>query len=210
VSLRPIETRLKTTEAISVRWFWIDRFIEFVRDTRARTIKNITFGEEPLDNYLQSCPHYPHSLMIEGMAQTGGLLVSQPEGFTRKTVLAKVSKATFHRIVVPGDTIEFQAVVQAKHDTGAVIDGKITCDGQSVAEMELWFAFLDESFGAEALFPPEDLMRTLRILRLFDVAVDNQGNKINPPAHMLEAEIKSAEALRQAARSNPLVLPSKA
>jgi 3-hydroxyacyl-[acyl-carrier-protein] dehydratase len=192
-----------------VRWFWIDRFVEFVRDTKARTIKNITFGEEPIDNYLPSCPHYPHSLMIEGMAQTGGLLVSQAEGFTRKTVLAKVSKATFHRVVVPGDCIELEALVQAKHASGAVIEGKITCEGQSVAEMELWFAFLDDSFGAEALFPPEDLMRTLRILRLFDVAVDLQGNRISPPQHMLDAEVKSAEALRQAARLSPLVLPSK-
>ena len=192
-----------------MRWFWIDRFVEFVRDTKARTIKNISFGEEPIDNYLPSCPHYPHSLMIEGMAQTGGLLVSQAEGFTRKTVLAKVSKATFHRVVVPGDCIELEALVQAKHASGAVIEGKITCSGQSVAEMELWFAFLDDSFGAEALFPPEDLMRTLRILRLFDVAVDSQGNKISPPQHMLDAEVKSAEALRQAARLSPLVLPSK-
>ncbi len=192
-----------------MRWFWIDRFVEFVRDTKARTIKNITFGEEPIDNYLPSCPHYPHSLMIEGMAQTGGLLVSQAEGFTRKTVLAKVSKATFHRVVVPGDCIELEALVQAKHASGAVIEGKITCEGQSVAEMELWFAFLDDSFGAEALFPPEDLMRTLRILRLFDVAVDIQGNRISPPQHMLDAEVKSAEALRQAARLSPLVLPSK-
>jgi 3-hydroxyacyl-[acyl-carrier-protein] dehydratase len=192
-----------------VRWFWIDRFVEFVRDTKARTIKNITFGEEPIDNYLPSCPHYPHSLMIEGMAQTGGLLVSQAEGFTRKTVLAKVSKAIFHRVVVPGDCIELEALVQAKHASGAVIEGKITCAGQSVAEMELWFAFLDDSFGAEALFPPEDLMRTLRILRLFDVAVDPQGNRISPPQHMLDAEVKSAEALRQAARLSPLVLPSK-
>ncbi|MFM8400360.1 MAG: beta-hydroxyacyl-ACP dehydratase [Pirellula sp.] len=152
---------------------------------------------------------YPHSLMIEGMAQTGGLLVSEPEGFTRKTVLAKVSKATFNRVIVPGDCIELQAVVQAKHATGAVIDGKITCDGQAVAQMELWFAFLDESFGAEALFPPEDLMRTLRILRLFDVAVDSQGNRIDPPKHMLEAELRSSEQLRQAARSKPLVLPTK-
>ena len=192
-----------------MRWFWIDRFVEFVRDTKARTIKNITFGEEPIDNYLPSCPHYPHSLMIEGMAQTGGLLVSQAEGFTRKTVLAKVSKASFHRVVVPGDCIELEAIVQAKHASGAVIEGKITCEGQSVAEMELWFAFLDDSFGAEALFPPEDLMRTLRILRLFDVAVDLQGNRISPPQHMLDAEVKSAEALRQAARLSPLVLPSK-
>ena len=192
-----------------MRWFWIDRFIEFVRETRARTIKNITFGEEPLDNYLQSCPHYPHSLMIEGMAQTGGLLVSEPEGFTRKTVLAKVSKATFNRVIVPGDCIELEAVVQAKHATGAVIDGKITCDGQTVAQMELWFAFLGESFGAEALFPPEDLMRTLRILRLFDVAVDSHGNRIDPPKHMVEAELRSSEQLRQAARLKPLVLPTK-
>ena len=192
-----------------MRWFWIDRLIEFVRETRARTIKNITFGEEPLDNYLQSCPHYPHSLMIEGMAQTGGLLVSEPEGFTRKTVLAKVSKATFHRVIVPGDCIELEAVVQAKHATGAVIDGKITCDGQTVAQMELWFAFLDESFGAEALFPPEDLMRTLRILRLFDVAVDSQGNRIDPPKHMVEAELRSSDQLREAARLKPLDLPAK-
>lgn len=191
-----------------MRWFWIDRFLEFVRDTKARTIKNVTFGEEPLDNYLQSRPHYPHSLMIEGMAQTGGLLVSEPEGFTRKTVLAKVSKAVFHRVVVPGDCIELVALVQNKSSTGAAIEGTITCEGQIVAEMELWFAFLDQSFGAEALFPPEDLMRTLRILRLFDVAVDTDGNRIKPPQHMLEAELQSAEALRQASRSNPLVLPS--
>jgi hypothetical protein len=52
-------------------------------------------------------------------------------------------------------------------------------------------------------------MRTLRILRLFDVAVDPQGNRISPPQHMLDAEIRSADALRQAARSKPLVLPSK-
>jgi 3-hydroxyacyl-[acyl-carrier-protein] dehydratase len=147
--------------------------------------------------------------MIEGMAQTGGLLVSEPEGFTRKTVLAKVSKATFDRVIVPGDCIELEAVVQAKHATGAVVDGKITCDGQTVAQMELWFAFLDESFGAEALFPPEDLMRTLRILRLFDVAVDTQGNRIDPPKHMVEAELRSSEQLRQAARLKPLVLLTK-
>jgi 3-hydroxyacyl-[acyl-carrier-protein] dehydratase len=112
-------------------------------------------------------------------------------------------------VIVPGDCIELEAVVQAKHATGAVIDGKITCDGQTVAQMELWFAFLDESFGAEALFPPEDLMRTLRILRLFDVAVDSQGNRIDPPKHMVEAELRSSDQLRQAARLKPLVLPAK-
>jgi 3-hydroxyacyl-[acyl-carrier-protein] dehydratase len=184
-----------------VRWFWIDRFVEFVRDSHARTIKNVCFGEEPLDEYSHSLPHFPHSLMIEGMAQTGGLLVSEPEGFVRKTVLAKVSKAIFYRTVGPGDRIELKAVLQDKQPSGAIVFGTITVDGEPVADLELSFAFLDESFGSSALFPPEDLLRTLRILRFYEVAVDKDGNKIDPPPHMLEAERNAAQVLRQAARS---------
>ena len=192
-----------------MRWFWIDRFLEFVRDTRAVTIKNICFGEESLDDYLPGHPHYPHSLMIEGMAQTGGLLVSEAEGFTRKTVLAKVSKATFHDLVVPGDSIRLTAVVQDKQPTGAVVQGHIEIDGRPIADLELWFAFLDERFGETALFPPEDLLRTLRILRLFDVAVDQNGNRIHAPAHMLEAEHQAAAAIRAALQNNPSPKPSE-
>jgi 3-hydroxyacyl-[acyl-carrier-protein] dehydratase len=176
-----------------MRWFWIDRFTEFVRDTRATTIKNVCFGEEPIDDYSPGHPHYPHSLMIEGMAQTGGLLVSEPAGFLRKTVLAKVSKAVFHRLAVPGDQLVLKAEVQDKQPTGAVISGVITASGELVAELELWFAFLDERFGETALFPPEDLLRTLRILKLFEVAVDQNGNRIKPPPHMVEAEIEAAK-----------------
>jgi 3-hydroxyacyl-[acyl-carrier-protein] dehydratase len=179
-----------------VRWFWIDRFLEFVRDTRAVTIKHVSFGEEAIDDYLPGHPHYPHSLMIEGMAQTGGLLVSEAEGFTRKTVLAKVSKATFSRLVVPGDTLRLTAVVQDKQATGAVVHGRIEIDGQEIAAMELWFAFLNERFGQSALFTPEDLLRTLRVMRLFDVAVDQNGNRIQAPVHMLEAERRAAEMFR--------------
>jgi 3-hydroxyacyl-[acyl-carrier-protein] dehydratase len=171
-----------------MRWYWIDRFTEFVRDKRAKAIKNVTFGEEPVDDYSPGYPHYPHSLMIEGMAQTGGLLVSEPGGFLTKTVLAKVSKAVFHRLVMPGDTIEFEAVLQDKQPTGAVIEGTIRVGQEIVAELELWFAFLDSRFGESALFPAEDLLQTLRVLKMFDVAVDQNGNKIGPPAHMLEAE----------------------
>ncbi len=179
-----------------MRWFWIDRFTEFVRDTRAVTIKHICFGEEAVDDYLPGHPHYPHSLMIEGMAQTGGLLVSEAEGFVRKTVLAKISKAQFFDLTRPGDTLRFLAVVQDKQPTGAVVHGKIQIDDRDVAEMELWFAFLDERYGKTALFTPEDLLRTLRVMRMFDVAVDQNGNKIYAPAHMLEAERQAAEAMR--------------
>ena len=189
-----------------MRWFWIDRFIEFVRDTRATTIKNVSFGEEPIDDYLPGHPHYPHSLIIEGMAQTGGLLVSEAGGFQTKTVLAKVSKAIFHDLTVPGDQIFLTAVVQDKKPSGAIIEGTVTVDGQVRAELELSFAFLDDRFGETGLFPPEDLLRTLRILKLFDVAVDQNGNRIHAPEHMLEAERQAARGLllgRAVAQSKP-------
>ena len=192
-----------------MRWFWIDRFIEFVRDTRATTIKNVSFGEEPIDDYLPGHPHYPHSLIIEGMAQTGGLLVSEAGGFQTKTVLAKVSKAIFHDLTVPGDQIFLTAVVQDKKPSGAIVEGTVTVNGQVRAELELSFAFLDDRFGETGLFPPEDLLRTLRILKLFDVAVDQNGNRIQAPEYMLEAERQAARGMllgRAVAQSKPVSL----
>jgi 3-hydroxyacyl-[acyl-carrier-protein] dehydratase len=186
-----------------VRWFWIDRFIEFVRDTRAVTIKHICFGEEVIDDYLPGHPHYPHSLMIEGMAQTGGLLVSEAQGFTVKTVLAKISKAQFFHLVRPGDTLHMTATVEDKQPSGAVVQGRIRVGDVEIAQMELWFAFLDDRYGKTALFTPDDLMRTLRVMRLFDVAVDQNGNRIHPPAPMLEAERQAAESIRASRHSVP-------
>jgi 3-hydroxyacyl-[acyl-carrier-protein] dehydratase len=171
-----------------MRWFWIDRFDEFVRNEHAVTIKNVTFGEEPLDDYMMGHPHYPHSLVIEGMAQTGGLLVAEPSGFRKRVVLAKIGKAIFHRQALPGDQLRLQADIQDVQDSGAVIAGSVTINGELMADLELWFAFLDDRFGQGSLFPPAEFLRVLRVLRLYDVAVDSSGNRISPPEEFLAAE----------------------
>jgi 3-hydroxyacyl-[acyl-carrier-protein] dehydratase len=176
-----------------MRWFWIDRFEEFVRGSHAVTIKAVTVAEEPLDDYQLGHPHYPHSLMIEGMAQTGGLLIAEPIGFSRKVVLAKVGKAVFHRCAYPGDLLRLTATIQDIQDSGAVVTGTIDVNGERIADMELWFAFLDERFGEGPLFPLETLLRTLRWLRMYEVARDEHGNKITPHPTMLDAERKSLD-----------------
>ena len=60
----------------SMRWFWIDRFIEF-EAARAKAIKNISLGEEHLHDHFPGYPVMPNTLIVEGMAQTGGLLVCE-------------------------------------------------------------------------------------------------------------------------------------
>jgi 3-hydroxyacyl-[acyl-carrier-protein] dehydratase len=171
-----------------MRWFWIDRFEKFVVGREATALKNVTLGEEPLDDYLPGYPHFPHSLMIEGMAQTGGLLISQIQDFTQRIVLAKVSKARFHDIARPGDQLRLNAKIVSLHHDGAIVEGTIDVAEQRLADMELTFAILDESFGESSFFMPGDLCRILRSLRLFDVVVDEHGSKAPIPAYMLEAE----------------------
>lgn len=171
-----------------MRWFWIDRFDKFVVGQEAVAVKNVTLGEEPLDDYLPGFPHYPHSLIIEGMAQTGGLLLSQMEDFLQRVVLAKVSKAEFDCMVGPGDQLQLTARIMSRQDDGAIVEGKVKVNGQRQAEMEMTFAFLDETFGDRPFFIPGDLCRILRTLKLFDVGVFPDGTPIKIPQHMLDGE----------------------
>jgi hypothetical protein len=57
-----------------------------------------------------------------------------------------------------------------------------------MADLEIWFAFLGDRFGQGSLFPPAEFLRVLRVLRLYDVAVDTSGNRISPPEEFLAAE----------------------
>jgi 3-hydroxyacyl-[acyl-carrier-protein] dehydratase len=171
-----------------MRWFWIDRFEKFVVGQEAVGVKNVTFGEEPVDDYLPGLCHYPHSLMIEGMAQAGGLVLSSRGDFHPKIVLAKVSKAIFHFVAEPGDQLVFTAKVASIQPDGAVVEGTIDVAGKRLADMELTFAILDDSFGRESFFMPGDLLRVLRCMRLFDVSVYPDGSRYGIPAYMAEAE----------------------
>ena len=64
-----------------MRWYWIDRFVEFERGKRAVAIKAVAMSEEQNDSYLPGYPVMPSSLIIEGMAQTAGILVGEISGF---------------------------------------------------------------------------------------------------------------------------------
>lgn len=177
-----------------MRWFWIDRFERFISGVEAIALKNITFAEEPLDDYLPGRPHYAHSLIIEGMAQTGGLLLSQLSDFQARIVLAKVSKAEFFSIVGPGDQLRLTARLQSVQPDGAIIEGQTHVGDHLQGHFEMTFAILDESYGDASFFEPVGLMRMLRVLKLFDVAVDQQGIRLSIPQYMLDGEREEVQS----------------
>ncbi|MBX3417218.1 MAG: beta-hydroxyacyl-ACP dehydratase [Pirellulaceae bacterium] len=172
-----------------MRWFWIDRFTEFVSGKYARAMKAVSLSEEVVDEYAPGLTYFPASLLIEGLAQCGGLLVAQVSDFHNRTVLAKIGNAKFHRQVHCGHVLEYETVVTGFQPQGAFVDGKIRLGDELVVEVDLMFAFLnDERFESVTLFEPVDLCRMCRLMRLFEVGLHEDGRPISVPEHFIAAE----------------------
>ncbi len=92
-----------------MRWIWIDHFELFESGKRAVAIKNVTQAEDHLHDHFPGYPVMPASLLIEGMAQTAGILVGEAKQFCEKVILAKIKRAVFHSLVLPGDQVRHEA-----------------------------------------------------------------------------------------------------
>jgi 3-hydroxyacyl-[acyl-carrier-protein] dehydratase len=160
-----------------MRWIWIDRFIEFRRGEFARAVKQWSVAEDLFREHFPNYPIVPATLLIEGLAQTGGILVGDANDFREKVILAKITKALFHADVLAGQELIYDATLLQLRTEGAVVAGKVTAaDGQLVAEVEIYFAHLDKSrsqqvFGDRNFVFSGELKHLLGLAR---VAADNQ------------------------------------
>jgi 3-hydroxyacyl-[acyl-carrier-protein] dehydratase len=171
-----------------MRWFWIDRFTEFVSGKRATAIKNVALAEGHIQDHFPGNPLMPNALITEGLAQTGGLLVGETTGFEARVVLAKVSKIRFHSEARPGDTLTYRAEILDAHADGSVVSCTSHVGDRLQAEAEIFFANLTGRHGERPLFRPAEFLTTLRILAIYDVGVTQDGKRIEPPARLVAAE----------------------
>jgi 3-hydroxyacyl-[acyl-carrier-protein] dehydratase len=171
-----------------MRWFWIDRFTQFESGRSATAVKNVSLAEGHLHDHFPGAPLMPNSLVIEGLAQTGGLLAAEHNDFEERVVLAKVAKARFHFSATPGDTLVYQMTIDDIHKDGAIVSGTSHVGPRLQAEVQLVFAHLSESVaGSKSLFDPASLLAMLKLLGVFEVGRDSQGKPLNVPASLLAA-----------------------
>ncbi len=163
-----------------MRWFWIDRFVEFEVGLRATAIKSVTLAEEHLHDHFPGFPVMPNSLVLEGLAQTGGLLVSQQYDFLRNVVLAKVNFARFHLPALPGDTLRYRAKIENLKAEAASVSLTSHIGDQLQAEAEVFFASVDDIAEGQQVIPREEFMAWLRMLRLFEVGRHSDGRPLIP------------------------------
>jgi len=134
-----------------MRWLWLDRFVQFERGKSARALKNLSLAEDHFADHFPGYPVMPAALMLEGLAQTGGILVGEANDFNEKVILAKIPRAVFHRDAVAGQQLIYDVEVLHLRPEGASVQGRITASipGQAdpvpIGEAEIFFAHLDQA-----------------------------------------------------------------
>jgi 3-hydroxyacyl-[acyl-carrier-protein] dehydratase len=128
-----------------MRWFWIDRFTAFESGKAATAVKCLSAAEDHFADHFPGFPVMPASLILEGLAQTGGILVGEANQFREKVVLAKVPSAKFHREAMPGEMLTYTAEITSLRPEGAVVRGRVTSGDALIAEAEIFFAHLDQN-----------------------------------------------------------------
>lgn len=128
-----------------MRWIWIDRFLEFESGKAAKAVKNLSLAEDHFADHFPGYPVMPGALILEGLAQTGGILVGEANDFREKVVLAKLPSARFHRDALAGEQLVYEVELLHLRPEGASVKGRVTSNGELVAEAEIFFAHLDQS-----------------------------------------------------------------
>ena len=165
-----------------MHWYWIDRITVFESQRRAESIKLVTLAEDHLHNHFRYVPMMPGSLIIEGIAQTAGMLLHEAKGYKEKVVLAKIPKFIFHHVDIrPGDVLNYKVQLDTFREDGGVASAWAHRNGELLAEGELMFAHLGNAFSDQTLFADGDMVQMMRILRVFEVAVDSDGKRLSAP-----------------------------
>ena len=152
-----------------MRWMWIDTIVTYEPDKRLVAIKNVSLAEEHLHEHfsatatLPAQPVMPASLMIEGMAQTAGILVGSLRRFKEKVVLAKIQRAEINADVIPGQCIRSDARIERIDPMGAGTSGTIermdhrTGPWEKIGETEIMFSHVDQNMSGLA-FPEHNFV----------------------------------------------------
>lgn len=122
----------------------VDRILSLELGKEIVGLKNVTINEPFFQGHFPSQPVMPGVLILEGMAQVGGIMAyyANPEAIGKKLLFfAGIDKARFKKPVVPGDQLIFTLEVVKEKRSIMVMSAKAEVEGKLVAQAELMASF---------------------------------------------------------------------
>ncbi len=122
----------------------VDRILEVTNDSIVG-IKNVTINEPHFNGHFPGLPVMPGVLIVESMAQVGGILIAKLNSGTRGKImfLASVEGAKFRKPVVPGDQLRIEMKMLRMKSSVAKMEGVAKVNGDVVAEATLMCKLTD-------------------------------------------------------------------
>ena len=122
----------------------VDRIVDGEEGKWAKGIKCVTVNEPFFQGHFPQYHVMPGVLIVEAMAQVGGVaLLSMPENKGKLALFGGIKNARFRRQVTPGDVLEIECTLTKQKGPVGIGEAKATVDGQVAATAELTFALVN-------------------------------------------------------------------
>ena len=130
-----------------MRYYLIDKITEFQVGKRAAGVKNVTMSEDILADHFPRHPTMPGVLIIESLAQLGGLLLEYSArrefGIRVKAILSIIQRAKFRQMVKPGDQLRLEVELTKLREESGMVKAVAILGDKVAAEAELMFVYFE-------------------------------------------------------------------
>ncbi len=130
-----------------MRFFLIDKIIQWEIDKSAKAVKNISLSEDFFDDHFPRMPVMPGVLILEGMAQLSGIFLEETikskMDIEKKALMSIIDKTKFRDISKPGDQLIYSAEVTNYNDIGGKVRSEAYKNDKLIVSTNFTFIFND-------------------------------------------------------------------